>query len=119
MLLEDMMTSAVLLPALLLTLQSTGPLRPSKELDPKDPASVVEHAAYATRTQKSYETSFKLRMQAAGAPLEVQGKGVWLAPGILFAQSTGSGGDDKKIVRVGNQAWVYDALHQFWPTAEQ
>lgn len=113
------MISAVGVATLLLAFQGSGPARPAKELDPGDPASVVEHAAYATRTQKNYETAFKLRMQAAGAPLEVQGKGVWLAPGVLFAESTGSGGDDKKIVRVGNQAWVYDALRQFWPTAEQ
>ena len=52
---------------LLLACQADPPARPLKELDPKDPRSVLEHAAYKTRSQKSYETRFKARLTTSGA----------------------------------------------------
>ena len=105
------MKSLFLLSALLLACQGTPPARPPKELDPKDGRSVLEHAAYNTRTQKSYETRFKARLSATGAPLDYEGQCVWVRPGVLYVHYTASGGDEKMIVRAGDkETWVWHAL---------
>jgi len=46
------------------------PTKPSKDLDAKDARSLLEYAAYNTRTQKCYETHFKARLTTTGAPLD-------------------------------------------------
>lgn len=103
--------------ALVLAACQGGP--PAKPLDPKDPRSVAEHAAHNTRTQKSYETRFKAKLTPPqGDPLEYVGQCVWAAPGVLYIHYTASGGDEKNIVRVGNQVWVYHSLVG-WVTADE
>jgi hypothetical protein len=104
---------------LLLACQVPPPAKPAKDLDPKDARSVVEHAAYNTRTQKSYETRFKAQLTTSGTPLDYDGRCVWVNPGVLFVHYTASGGDEKRIVRAGDRdVWVYDLLVG-WVTAEE
>jgi hypothetical protein len=95
------------------------PTAPAKVLDPQDPKSVVEHAVARTRGQKSYEVGWTARLKAPqGDPLDYKGTCVWAAPGILYLEYTASGGDDKKIVRIGDQpAWICD-LVQGWQPAD-
>jgi outer membrane lipoprotein-sorting protein len=95
---------------LLLACQGVSPAKPAKELDPKDGKSVLEHAAYNTRTQKSYETKFKARLTTSGAPLDYNGRCVLVYPSILYVHYTASGGDEKMIVRADNDVWVYNPL---------
>src|SRR5436190_23566072 len=91
--------------------QGGPPPKPAKDLDPNDPKSVAEYAAFNTRTQKSYETRFKARLTPPqGDALDYTGQCVWVAPGVLFIHYTASGGDEKNIVRVGKDVWVHHAL---------
>jgi hypothetical protein len=104
---------------LILACQGEAPVKPQKALDAGDPRSVLEHAAFNTRSQKSYETSFKARLTTTGAPLDYEGQCVWVHPGVLFVHYTASGGDEKMIVRVGEKdAWVWNALVG-WVTADE
>lgn len=97
-----------------------GPQAPEKPLDLQDPRSVVEHAAHATRAQKSYEAEWTARLAVPQSdPLDYKGRAVWVAPGVLYSHYTASGGDEKNIVRAGNKAWVYSALVEDWPTAQE
>jgi hypothetical protein len=105
---------------LLLACQGEPPAKPTRDLDPRDPRSVLEYAAFNTRTQKSYETKFKARLTTSGAPLDYEGRCVWVHPGVLFVHYTASGGDEKMIVRTGPaDAWVYHNLVGDWITADE
>jgi hypothetical protein len=96
------------------------PTRPAKPLDAANPLSLLEHAAYNTRTQRSYETRFKARLTTSGAPLDYEGRCVWVYPGVLFVHYTASGGDEKMIVRTSlREAWVFHSLANLWATADQ
>jgi hypothetical protein len=113
------MKSITLLSLALLACQGNPPAKPSKDLDAKDPRSVLEHAAYNTRTQKSYETRFKARLTTSGAPLDYEGQCVWLYPGVLYVHYTASGGDEKMIVRAGDkETWVWSSLAG-WVTKDE
>jgi hypothetical protein len=93
---------------------------PAKALDPGDPRSVVEHAAFRTKAQKSYEAAWTARLQAANSnPLDYKGICVHAKPGLLYSHYTASGGDDKKIVRIGSAvAWIHDLLAGWVPADE-
>jgi hypothetical protein len=113
------MKSLTLLAVALIACQGTPPAKPLKDLDVKDPRSLLEHAAYNTRTQKSYETRFKARLTTSGAPLDYEGQCVWVYPGVLFVHYTASGGDEKMILRAGNkETWVWNALAG-WVTKDE
>jgi hypothetical protein len=112
------MKSLSLYTLLLLACQAPPPAKPAKELDSKDARSVLEYAAYNTRTQKSYETKFKARLTTTGAPLDYNGRCVWVSPGVLFVHYTASGGDEKMVVRAENDVWVYNPLVG-WVTADE
>lgn len=114
------MKSLTLFSLLLMACQGGPPPRPSKALDPQDPRSVLEHAAHNTRTQKSYETRFKATLTTSGAPLNYDGRCVWVHPGVLYVHYTASGGDEKMIVRSGlKDAWVYHNLVGDWITSDE
>lgn len=106
--------------AALVACQGDPAAKPQKALDPNDPRSVVEHAARNTRAQKSYETRFKARLAwPKSDPLDYDGKCVWVSPGVLYTHFTVTGGDDKKIVRAGDEkVWVYNPLVR-WTTADE
>jgi hypothetical protein len=113
------MKSLTFLSLLLIACQGNPPAKPAKALDPQDPKSTLEHAAYNTRTQKSYETRFKARLTTSGAPLDYEGQCVWVNPGVLFVHYTASGGDEKMIVRAGDkETWVWSALAG-WVTKDE
>lgn len=104
---------------LLLACQVPPAAKPAKGLDPKDAKSVLEYAAFNTRTQKSYETKFKAKLTTSGTPLDYDGRCVWVNPGVLYVHYTASGGDEKRIVRAGEKdVWVYDLLVG-WVTADE
>lgn len=113
------MKSLTLFTVVLMACQGEPPARPSKALDPKDPRSLLEHAAYNTRTAKSFETRFKARLTTSGAPLDYEGQCVWAYPGVLYVHYTASGGDEKMIVRAGQKdVWVWNTLVG-WVTADE
>lgn len=100
--------------------QVEPPSKPKQELDPKNPASLAEHAIHATRTQKSYETKFDAVLALPqGDPIKYKGRSVWVAPGVLYIHYTASGGDEKQIVGVGGgrqapRVWVYHSNAEQW-----
>jgi hypothetical protein len=113
------MKSLTLAATLLMACQGNPPAKPAKALDPQDARSVLEYAAFNTRTQKSYETRFKAKLTTTGAPLDYDGRCVWVYPGVLFVHYTASGGDEKMIVRAGDRdVWVYNTLVG-WVTADE
>lgn len=88
--------------------------------DPADARSVVEHAAAATRARKSYQTRFTAVLTPPeGDAIEYQGTCVWVRPGVLYIYYTAKGGDEKRIVRAGETAWVYHSLLEEWVSAEE
>jgi hypothetical protein len=104
---------------LLAACQGGAPVKPAGEFDPKDPKSVAAYAAWTTRTQKSYETTFKAKLSPPkGDALDYSGRCVWVSPGVTFIHYTASGGDEKNIVRVGNRVWIYDRLVS-WVTSDE
>src|SRR5579859_6610181 len=114
------MTSLNLCVLLVLACQGEPPAKPARDLGPRDPRSVLEYAAFNTRTQRSYETKFKARLTTYGAPLDYEGRCVWVHPGVLFVHYTASGGDEKMIVRTGPaDARVYHSLVGDWITADE
>ena len=113
------MKSFTLFSLLLMACQGNPPARPAKDLNPQDPRSVLEHAAFNTRNQKSYETKFKAVLTTTGSDLVYNGRCVWVHPGVLYVHYTASGGDEKMIVRAGDKdVWVYNTLVG-WVTADE
>ena len=100
--------------------QVAPPEKPAGDFDPQNARSIVEHVVFSTRTQPSYEATWKGRLAVPrGDPLDYQGRCVWLRAGVLFSHYTASGGDEKKIVRAGpDHAWVHNALVG-WVTADE
>ena len=97
-----------------------APAPPAKPLDPKDPRSVVEHAARATRAQKSYEAEWTARLVVPGSnPLDYKGEAVFVAPGVLYSHYTATGGEEKHILRAGAQAWIFAREIGEWVTAQE
>jgi hypothetical protein len=90
----------------------------TQPLDPKDAGSALEHAVANTRSQKSYETSFKARLTAAQGGIDYSGSQVWVSPGVLYLGYTATGGDDRKIICAGKEAWVYSATARGFLTAD-
>jgi hypothetical protein len=100
--------------------QAGGPVKPAKTLDRASAPSLLEHAAYNSRSQSGYETAFESTLSVPGHDaLKYKGKAVWAAPGVLYVQYDGSGGDHKKIVRAGDEAWIYHTLVEDWVTAAE
>lgn len=113
------MVTLTLAALVLSSCQGSGPAKPAKDFDPKDPRSVAEYAAFTTRTQKSYETTFKARLAPPqGDALDYSGRCVWASPGVLYIHYTASGGDEKNIVRVGSQVWIHDRIVG-WVTSDE
>ena len=64
-------------------------------------------------------SKFKARLTPPqGDALDYNGQCVWVSPGVLYIHYTASGGDEKNIVRVGNQVWVYHPLVG-WVTSDE
>lgn len=89
-------------------------------LQDKDGAALVKKAVEATKSQKSFETTFKAHyVPPAGAPLDYEGRQVWVASGILYMGVSGSGGLEKKFVRVGDAVWSYFSREGLWLDAAE
>jgi hypothetical protein len=97
-----------------------APAPQERPLDPKDPKSVIEHAVARTRGRKSYEVGWTARLAPPkGNTLDYKGICVWAAPGVLYLDYSATGGDVKKIVRIGTEtAWIYDVLG-IWARADE
>jgi len=77
-------------------------------------------AIQALRSQQSYRTRFKATIEAPGSDsLKIEGESVWVKPGVLYIHYTGSGGDEKRIVRVGDRVWIYHEFLEDWVTGQE
>lgn len=86
----------------------------------QDPKSEVEKAIQNLRSQKSYRTKFAAVIEAPSSdPLKIEGESVWVNPGVLYIQYTGTGGDEKRIIRVGNDVWIYHEFLEDWVTSQE
>ena len=69
----------------------------------QDGSSLAAQAIEKTRTQESYHARFQAVIKMPkGDPYEITGESVWVYPGVLYIRYTGSGKDEKRIVRVGD-----------------
>ncbi|MBI3855463.1 MAG: hypothetical protein HY293_07205 [Planctomycetes bacterium] len=102
----------ILLAALLA--QHVIPQKPAA-LDPKDPQSVAAHAIYNTRTLKSYQTTYKAKLDGEAGTIDYDGRSSWFFPGILFMHYKASGNDEQKIIRAGGRdVWMYHPAVNDW-----
>ncbi len=86
----------------------------------QDPQGRVQSSIEKVRAQKSFRTEFTAVIKAPDSdPMELKGETVCVTGGVLFIHYRGSGGDIKRIVRVGDKAWVYHPLAEEWVTAEE
>ena len=98
-----------------------APAGPEKPLNPDDARSVIEHAVARTRGRKSYEVAWTARLAPPkGNVLDYKGICVWAAPGVLYLDYSATGGDEKKIVRIGDDvAWLYEIVAGLWVRADE
>lgn len=86
----------------------------------QDPKSDVEKAIQKLRSQKSYRTKFTATIEAPSSdPLKIEGESVWVHPGVLYIQYQGTGGDEKRIIRVGDKVWIYHEFLEDWVTSQE
>tara|TARA_Y100000588_G_C14122390_1_gene867889 strand:+ start:276 stop:1028 length:753 start_codon:yes stop_codon:yes gene_type:complete len=86
----------------------------------QDGSSLAAQAIEKTRTQESYHARFQAVIKMPkGDPYEITGESVWVYPGVLYIRYTGSGKDEKRIVRVGDKVWIYHEFLEDWVTAEE
>lgn len=86
----------------------------------QDPPARTKTAVEKTRTQKSYSVSFTAVIQAPDSDkVTIQGESVWVAPGVLFTQYSGAGGDEVRLVRAGEDVWLWHIMVEDWVTAEE
>lgn len=94
-----------------------GCVNPGSQADPKE---AVRAAIGKVREQSSYRVKYKAVMKAPHSDeMVIEGESVWTAPGILYVQYRASGGDEKRIVRVGEKVWIYHEFVEDWVTAEE
>lgn len=87
---------------------------------PSDAAARLRAVIEKVRAQKSYATAFTAEIRVPNTnPQVLQGEGIWVAGGVLFAQYRASGGDHKRIVRVGDRTWVYHEAAEEWIAPER
>ncbi|HTF57056.1 MAG TPA: hypothetical protein VK661_07470 [Planctomycetota bacterium] len=73
-----------------------------------------------TRAQKSYSVTFTVEVRVPDSdPMVLKGQTVWVNPGVLFTQYTASGGEEVRLVRVGEKVWMYHVLVEDWVKAEE
>jgi hypothetical protein len=66
----------------------------------------------------SYKVKFQATIKTPGSdPLVLDGETVRLKGGVLFIHSKASGGDEKRIIRVGDDVWLYHEVAEEWVTA--
>ena len=86
----------------------------------QDATSIASKAIEDTRKQESYHSRFEAVIKMPqGDPYEISGESVWVNPGVLYIRYTGSGKDEKRIVRVGEKVWIYHEFLEDWVTAEE
>lgn len=89
-------------------------------LFPQTAGQDAENAIQKLREEPSYRTKFRAVVHAPGSdPLVIEGESVWVKPGVLYIQYLGSGGDQKRIIRVGDKVWMYHELLGDWVTSEE
>jgi hypothetical protein len=80
----------------------------------------MKAAVEKTRAQKSYSAAFSGVIKIPdSSPMELKGEVVWVSPGVLFTQYTASGGDEVRIIRVGDKVWMYHLQTEEWVPAAQ
>ena len=80
----------------------------------------VKASIEKVRLQKSYRTTFTSKLEVPNStPMDIIGDNVVVAGGVLFTTYKASGGETKRIVRAGDQAWVYHEMAEEWVTAEE
>ena len=87
---------------------------------PQDAKALARDAIARTRALKSYPTQFQARIDAPqGDPIQYSGTTVWVSPGVLYIHYTASGGDEKNIVRAGDNVWVWFSAAGEWLTSDE
>lgn len=83
------------------------------------PSATARSAIRATRAQRSYRAKFEATMQTSIGSVTIKGECVRVSPGVVYIQYTGSGGDQKRIIRIGEKVWIYHEVLGDWVTSEE
>ncbi|MBI4563960.1 MAG: hypothetical protein HY716_04605 [Planctomycetes bacterium] len=86
----------------------------------QDAADAAKRAIEQTRARKSTSVKFDVEIRVPdSSPMKLEGKSVWVTPHILFLHYTASGGDDVKLVRVGDTVRLYHPVVEDWVSADE
>ena len=104
---------------LLILLAPTLALR-ATEGKQADAGEKMRDAIEKARGQDSYRTKYRAVIKAPFSdPMVIEGASVWVKPGVLYIHYKASGGDEKRIIRVGEKVWIYHEFVEDWVTAEE
>lgn len=85
-----------------------------------DPKEKLRKAIGKVREQKNYRVKYKAVIKVPNSdPMVIDGTSVWVSPGVVYVHYRASGGDEKRIIRVGNEVWIYHEFLEDWVTAEE
>lgn len=71
-------------------------------------------------TQKTIRFKYKAVLEAPGSdPMVYEGTSLWVRPGVVYVHYKASGGDEKMIIGVGKDVWIYNDYIGDWMTAEE
>lgn len=80
----------------------------------------AKEAISKTRAAASYRTRFKAVVKTPNSdPLILDGESVWVKGGVLFIHYKASGGDEKRIIRVGDEVWLFNEVVEDWVSAAE
>ena len=89
-------------------------------LQDADAPAAAREAIAKTRASSSYRVTFKATIRTPGSdPMVLEGESVWVKPGVLYIHSKASGGDEKRIVRVGREVFLYHEVVEEWVGADE
>lgn len=96
---------------------------PKLRPDPKDlvtplrPRDGEVGAVISTRSLDRYRMTYEAAIRVGGSEQVFRGECLWIKPGILFAQGSAPGVQDRRILRVRARTWVYHELLEDWVAA--
>jgi outer membrane lipoprotein-sorting protein len=86
----------------------------------QDAKKTLADAIDKVRGSGSYRSKFKATVKTPSSdPVVLDGESVWVKPGVLYIHYKASGGDEKRIIRVGSDVFLYHEVVEDWVDAAQ
>ncbi len=86
----------------------------------QDAPKAAKDAIEKVAASSSYKVKFTATIKTPNSdPLVLNGETVRLKGGVLYIHYKASGGDEKRIIRVGEEVWLYHDLAEEWVSAAE